>query len=339
MRQKPARQFNFSLIAIGLFVMLCLSMQAQPSPASSGSITGTVVDASGATITGAHVKLILNGQIPQQTTTDTDGHFSFSAVSPGSFQLTVESTGFAAQTIDGVLDAGENYHAPLIALAVASANVEVEVALTQTELAQEQLNEEEKQRLLGVIPNFYVTYDPNALPLTAKQKFSLAGKLTLDPVNFVLVGVNAGIGQASDSFHDYGQGAQGYGKRYGAALADFYSGVFIGSAVLPSLLHQDPRYFVKGTGTRRSRVLYAVGNAFIRKGDNGHWQPDYSGILGGLASGGISNIYYPARDRDGAALTFENAGFSIAGTAVGNIIQEFLFRKITPHANGSGKNP
>src|SRR6202042_3601118 len=111
------------------------------------------------------------------------------------------------------------------------------------------------------------------------------------------------IQQADNSFSGYGQGAQGYGKRYGAAYADFVTGTFLGSAVLPSVLKQDPRYFYKGTGSTRSRVLYAMANAVICKGDNGHWQADYSGILGALAAGGISNLYYPASSRSGAGLT------------------------------------
>jgi hypothetical protein len=104
----------------------------------------------------------------------------------------------------------------------------------------------------------------------------------------------------------------------------------IGSALLPSLLKQDPRYFYKGTGTTRSRVLYAIANAVVCKGDNGHWQADYSGIFGGLAAGGISNLYYPASDRNGVTLTFENALIGIAAGAAQNLFQEFLVRKLTP---------
>jgi hypothetical protein len=107
----------------------------------------------------------------------------------------------------------------------------------------------------------------------------------------------------------------------------------IGAAILPSLLKQDPRYFVKGRGTKRSRALYAVANAFIRKGDNGRWQPDYSGILGSLAAGGISNLYYPNKNRSGAGLTFENAGIGIGAGALANLFEEFLSRKLTPSAN------
>jgi hypothetical protein len=195
--------------------------------------------------------------------------------------------------------------------------------------------------VLGVIPNFYVSYVPGAVPLTTKQKFEIAWKTVIDPVTLVvLVGGAAGVEQAENHFSGYGQGAQGYAKRYGAGYADTITGTFIGGAILPSLLKQDPRYFYKGTGSTPSRILYAVANAVICKGDNGHWQTNYSNILGSLASGGISNIYYPAADRNGAGLTFENAAIGIGATAVTNLLQEFVIRKLTPKVpNRNPTNP
>jgi hypothetical protein len=159
----------------------------------------------------------------------------------------------------------------------------------------------------------------------------LAWKATVDPINFGLTGAIAGIQQATNSVSGYGQGAQGYGKRYGASYADSVAGTFIGSAILPSILKQDPRYFYKGTGSRRSRFLYAIANSVICKGDNRHWQANYSGILGSLAAGGISNFYYPATDRD-AALTFENTLIGIGSSAANNLLQEFVIRKLTRNA-------
>ena len=162
----------------------------------------------------------------------------------------------------------------------------------------------------------------------------------------MFVGGAAGIEQAENEFSGYGQGAQGYAKRFGAGYADTVSGTFIGGAILPSLLKQDPRYFYKGTGSKRARALYAIANAFICKGDNGRWQPNYSNVLGSLAAGGISNLYYPALDRDGAELTFENAALGLGASAVANLLQEFVIRKFTPKVpnrpnpvpdSGSGK--
>jgi hypothetical protein len=217
-------------------------------------------------------------------------------------------------------------------LVIATSITEVKVQLTPVELAQEQLKEQEKQRVLGIIPNFYVTYAPDPAPLSSKQKFGLAWKSTVDPIRFIVVGAIAGGDQATDRFSGYGQGAEGYAKRYGAAYADYITGTFIGGAILPSLFKQDPRYYYKGVGSTRSRFLYAVANAVICKGDNGHWQANYSNILGSLASGGISNLYYPASDRNGAALTFENALIGVGASAVVNVLQEFVIRKLTPNA-------
>jgi hypothetical protein len=172
------------------------------------------------------------------------------------------------------------------------------------------------------------------LPLQTKQKFELAWKTSVDPITIAASGVAAGVEQAQDGFSGYGQGAQGYAKRFGASYADAFIGTMIGGAVLPALFKQDPRYFYKGTGTKKARALYAIANAVICKGDNGHWQPDYSGILGSLAAGGISNLYYPASSRNGAWLTFENTFIGIGSSAVGNLFQEFLVRKLTPHTRG-----
>ena len=152
----------------------------------------------------------------------------------------------------------------------------------------------------------------------------------IDPVSFLVIGGVAGVQQSQNNFPGYGQGAQGYAKRYAASYGDLLSGTLIGSAILPSLLKQDPRYFYKGTGSKRSRILYALANAVICKGDNGHWQTNYSGILGSLAAGGLSNLYYPAEDRNGARLTFENAAIGIGTSGALNLVEEFVVKKFTP---------
>jgi hypothetical protein len=307
-----------------------------PDQELSGNVNGTVVDASGAVVSGAQVKLTrddrtLKEQSPgQEVLSGADGQFSFANVSPGVFQLAVAAAGFATQTFSGVLHSGEIQTIPQIALAVATTVTDVEVELTRAEVATQEIKFEEKQRVLGIVPNFYVSYIHDAVPLSSKQKFQIAWKTVIDPVTFLMVGAAAGVEQAQNHFSGYGQGAQGYGKRFGANYADTVAGTFIGSAILPSILKQDPRYFYKGTGSIGSRFLYAVANSVICKGDNGRWQTNYSNILGSMAAGGISNIYYPAQDRDGAALTFENAAVGLGATAAANVLQEFLIRKITP---------
>jgi hypothetical protein len=297
----------------------------------SGSISGTIVDRTGAVVGGARVRITREGQSPnQETTSNDDGQFSFANIAPGPFQLTITSAGLATQAFSGTLHSAEIYVVPQIVMAVATAVTEVDVVVPRAEVAEEEIKNQEKQRVFGVFPNFYVSYVPNAAPLNSKQKFQLAWRTTIDPVNFVLIGAVAGVQQAQNSFGGYGQGAAGYGSRYGAAYGDFVTGTFIGSAILPSVLKQDPRYFYKGTGSTRSRILYAIANAVICKGDNGHWQPNYSSILGSLASGGISNAYYPPKDR-GAELVFENALIGIGESAAANLLQEFVIRKLTPN--------
>jgi hypothetical protein len=306
-----------------------------PEPALPGTIHGTIVDPNGTAVAGARVKLTSQGQSPnQETQTGDDGQFAFTNIAPGPFQLSVTGEGFATKSSSGVLHPGENVNVPQITLPLTTEVTEVRVELTPVEIAQEQMKDEEKQRVFGFIPNFYVTYVPNAAPLNTRQKFELAWKSTLDPVTFLFVGAAAGVQQAQDQFSGYGQGAQGYAKRYGAGYADVVTSTFIGGAILPSLLKQDPRYFYKGTGGKRSRILYAIANSVICKGDNGHWQANYSSILGSLAAGGISNLYYPSTDR-GAGLTFENTAIGIGATAAANILQEFVIRKLTPHLPSS----
>ncbi len=318
----------------------------QPALQLSGTVSGTVIDESGAEVAGARVTLTSEGQPPtQQAISASDGRFSFANVAPGPFHITIASAGFTTQASSGILHPGENYVAVPIGLNVAAGITEVEVGPSQTEVAEQQLRVEEKQRVLGVLPNFYVSYVPNAAPLNPKQKFKLAFKTVVDPFTLFMVGGNAGIEQAQNHFREYGQGAQGYGKRFGANYGDAFTGTFIGGAILPSLLKQDPRYFYKGSGSKPSRVLYAIANSLICKGDNGRWQPNYSNVLGSLAAGGISNLYYPPQDRNGVGLTFENAAIGIGESAVGNLFQEFVVKKLTPNiphkapAKVPGKTP
>ena len=301
-----------------------------PQQRWADSLSGTILDPTGTAVAGAKIKLSRPDQLTREVISGDDGRFCFTNIAPGPFELTISSEGFAARASAGVLRPGESDVLPPITLALATAITEVRVGIPPIELAQQQIREEEQQRVLGFLPNFYVSYIPNAVPLTARQKFSLAWKTTIDPVSLGLNTVTAGIEQATDAFHGYGQGAEGYARRYGAAYGDFVIGTYIGSAIFPSLLKQDPRYFYKGSGSKRSRVMYAIANAVICKGDNGHWEFNYSGIAGGLAAGGISNLYYPPGDR-GANLVFENTLIGIGTTAGANILQEFVIRKLTPN--------
>jgi hypothetical protein len=271
--------------------------------------------------------------LSQEVASGNNGQYSFSHVPPGSFQITVTAPGFATQVFSANLRPGQVFLVPPIVLAVAVATTatEVRVELPTVEIAEAQIKEQEKQRVLGFVPNFYVSYIHNAAPLTPKQKFQLAWKTAVDPITFLGTGIYAGLEQAADRYPEYGQGAQGYAKRFGAGYADALSGIFIGNAILPSLLKQDPRYFYKGTGTTRSRMLYAIASPVICKGDNKRWQPNYSYILGSIASGAISTLYVPTDDRNRASLIFENALIRIGEGSLGGILQEFVLPRLTPH--------
>ncbi len=186
----------------------------------------------------------------------------------------------------------------------------------------DQVKEEEKQRLLGIMPAFNTVQSGQAKPLKPSEKFSLWFHSAVDPFTFTIAGLNAGIEQAEDTYPEYNQGAAGFGKRFGAAYADNVDGNFWGNAVLPIVLHQDPRYFRLGHGTVKGRLWYAALSTVRCRGDNGKWQPNVSNIGGNLIGGAISNVYYPASDR-GVGLIFER-GFTVTGEgAFGSLAFEF----------------
>lgn len=308
------------------------SEQAQQQ--SFGYISGTVSDKAGAVAVGAELQLTPQGQsLMQQQFSGEHGEFFYAHVPTGPFQLTIKAKGFETQQFFGVLHAGETYLVPKLKLAFAgvATTVMVQARLTPTEVADDQIREQERQRVLGFIPNFYVSYARNPRPLNAQQKFRLAWKTTADPFTFVGVLAIAGVKQATNAVPGFGQGAQGYAKRFGATYTDVVTGTFIGSAILPSLLKQDPRYFYKGTGSTRTRVLYALASPIICKGDNMRWQPNYSNVIGTFASASLSYLYYPRSDRNGAVLMFQNSFIRLGETAFEGVLQEFLIRRLTPH--------
>lgn len=312
-----------------------------------GQITGSVMDANGDLLLGAQLILATaysgsakqdsSGSakqaqklVPRQTETDSTGHFRFVGVPAGRFMLTATAPNRTGVSFSGQLLEGQTFEVPAFRLELAETE-NVQVVASQEELAQTEVKAEEHQRLGGVLPNFFVSYDFKAPPLRPRQKFDLAFKNAIDPGNFIVNGLIAGVQQAANLIPGYGRGWAGYGKRLGADEADLAAGTFIGGAILPVLFHQDPRYFWKGTGTVKSRALYAVSTAFRARGDNGKWQPAYASILGDIAAGALTNLYYPKEDHAGVALTFENGLLNVGSDAIGNLVQEFLLRKLTPH--------
>ena len=305
--------------------------QAAASPRADGRIYGTVTDPDGNVVAGARVTLEVEPSKAQQTLfTDTTGSFTFSDLGAGTFRVAIAAKGFADWVgPDIVLSPGRYYQLPESVLRLAPANTKVEVVVTRYEEAEEQIKAQEQQRVLGVFPNFYTSYIWHAAPMTSGQKFRLALRSSIDPVTFATDAATAGIEQSQDYLSGYGTGGEGYAKRFGAVYADDVIGTFIGGAVFPSILHQDPRYFYKGTGSIAFRALYAISTVVICRGDNGRWQPNYSNVLGSLAAAGVSNLYYPASNRKGAAVTIDNALINTAEGAVGGLLQEFVFKKIS----------
>lgn len=305
------------------------AVQADSDQEPTGMIAGSVVDKNGSPVFGATVTLTVAGKsFTQTTSTDEDGQYSFANVPAGAFQVSISAQSFETQSVPGTLVAGEYHALPPVTLVLAPVVTQI-VVKPQSVIAQEQLKVQEHQRVLAVFPNFYVTYIPNPAPLDAHQKFQLAWKSTFDPVTFLVVGAGAGLEQVDGQFSGFGPGVQGYAKRYGAAYADVAIGTFLGDAVFPSLLKQDPRFFFKSSGSVKSRILYAIAASVMSKGDNGRWQPNYSNFLGDLSSAGLSNLYYPAQNRNGIALTFENVGINMGARAADYLVQEFLVPKLT----------
>lgn len=187
---------------------------------------------------------------------------------------------------------------------------------------QQDLQREEHQRVMGVMPAFNMTSDHDALPLTPGQKYQLFFKSARDPWPFGLAAFTAGIGQAHNDPAEYGQGMAGFGKRFGANYTDYFTGNFFGNAVLPSLLHQDPRYFRRGTGSFGGRAMWAAASTVWARRDNGTWGPNYSNVAGNLIGAAISNLYYPASERT-VGDTVERGLVVSAQGIIGAMIIEF----------------
>lgn len=302
-----------------------------------GSILGAVVDVNGAGVPGAQVTLTNTSALQQSVVVSGEnGEFTFTEVPPGTYFITIKAKGFEPYTsAKFTISARQVYEIPKIRLSIAVQKQVVVVRPTSV-IAQMQMKAEEKQRVLGVVPNFYTSYVWDAAPLDTKQKFSLATRDVFDPVSLIGAAATAGIEQANNSFAGYGQGAAGYGKRFAAALGDDLIGGFVSGAVYPSIFHQDPRYFYQGSGSFKSRLLHALSYAVIARSDTGRPMPDYSNLLGDLTAGALSNLYYPPANR-GVGLLFTNFGIGIAARAANDVLVEFLSKRFTTHVPGNGK--
>ena len=320
---------------ISCFLALCFSVfvaSAQeisaPEP-QRGIILGTVTDVDDAYIPGA--TLVLDGPAATDHKTvvsDQQGDFEFTGLRPAvKYQLTVRMNGFADWTSpEIVLTPGQAFAVKNLKMIVGAVDTSVN-AVSADVIALEQVKEAEKQRVFGIVPNFYVAYNTQFVPLPTRLKYQLAFKAATDTVTFASALFLAGVNQAADT-PNYVQGAKGYGQRVGAAYAGAASDVLIGGAILPSLLHQDPRYFYQGTGTTKSRVMHAIQAPFICKGDDGRNEFNYSSIGGDLLTGALSEIYYPPSNR-GPGLVFTSTALTTGGRIANALAQEFILSKFT----------
>jgi hypothetical protein len=304
------------------------------SEQKQGTITGTVTDQNGDPVPAAIVELKSADANDHRTiVTPYNGFFQFDGVKPGiPYQVFITAIDFDNWTSPTVaLDSGQYKILTNVQLRVRAERTEIQVKYDPVEVATEQLKVEEHQRIFGIIPNFYVSYEKDPAPLTPKMKFELAFKASTDPVALTGIGLLAAAKHVGDT-PNYGEGWGAFGKRFGTTAADGFTGIMLSGAILPSLLHQDPRYFYKGTGTFGSRFRHAMSSPFVARGDNGKWQPNYSTVFGDLASSALSNLYYPSANR-GAGVVFVNFGLAITGRMGADFVREFILGRL---ARGRG---
>ncbi len=305
---------------------------ASPVHVATATIAGTVLDVNGDLVPGATV--VLNDAASgdrREVTADDSAAFKFDSVNSGiPYEVIVQLKGFSTWTSPAiVLEPSQFLILDGIHLKMEGESTSVTVYASTEEIAVEQVHLAEQQRVLGFIPNFYVNYDgANAVPLTTKLKFKLAMRVARDPISILGVAFMSGIDQASNR-PDYVQGTKGYGQRFGANAAGAFSDILLGGAVLPSLLHQDPRYFYQGTGTTASRLKHAVSAPFICRGDNGNRQINFSSMGGVMGATALSMAYYPSSNRGGGDLSLA-FGISEAERVFAAIAQEFILPRLTP---------
>lgn len=341
-----AAQEKFNTIAGGMVVDAAGSagMQsgtAEPQQAGAANLSGTVFDKNRDVLQGVEITLIdPSGSTVRTVKSGNNGQFSMEGLLPQVYKLAVSAPGMKSYTSPAfALAAGEFRILPPIVVSVSLVSTNVTVTENKEQLAEEQVHIALQQRVGGVIPNFYSSYDWNAPAMEAKQKFQLGLRSIIDPVSFLSVAGVAGAEQYRNIFPAYGGGIEGYGKRYGAALANHVSGTLLGRAVYPSIFHQDPRYFYKGTGSIGARAAYAVSSAVIARGDDGRRMPNYSRVLGHFSAAALSNFYYPSSDR-GGSLVLLNGLAGIGADAAGNLIREFVLKRITSHVpNETNRQP
>jgi len=195
-------------------------------------------------------------------------------------------------------------------------------ALPDAPAANNSVQEQRPPRIFWIIPTFAITESKVPTKLTPKQKLEIVVKDTIDPYTIGFTAFTAGIEQANNDMAGYGQGASGYAKRFGASYADQASTGFFGAFLFASLLHQDPRYYRQGSGPFTHRFAHALIRPVVTYGDGNGREFNWSGLLGSLASSGLSNAYYPDEER-GAGKTFSRWAMGIPFSVIDHLVDEF----------------
>lgn len=301
-----------------------------PDPQNLGSIEGTVVNPAGAPMGG--VRVVLSGgklAMARIDITNRSGKYAFLRLPAGSYSVSASSPEIEpVSPSQVVLGAGEVFRLPMTVVAMPKVVATVRVTADVAQVAKAQVHQEVHQRVLAIIPNFGTSFEWDAAPLTPALKFKLATRSMFDPFTLATDAMLAGVEQWHNTFPGYGTGLPGYGKRLGATFADSFDARMLGDALLPSITHQDPRYFYHGGRNTTRRFFYALKETVMCRGDNKRQQFCYSRILGNFAAAGIANAYHAPQDR-GAGITVRD-GFIIMGSdAVVNLMREFLSRGLT----------
>jgi hypothetical protein len=309
------------------------SFNGSESPAATSTISGTVLDASGDVIQGARVELSEEGapgtlRVMESGAT---GQFEFANLAPGTYIVTVSGKGMTKfVSMPLMLQANEPEIVPDVVLHVAGTTTSVTV-MDKEGASLEQVRIAEQQRVLKVFPNFYSSFDWNAPPMLAKQKYRLASRSLIDPVTFLTTAGIAGAEQYRNIFPSFGGGIVGYGKRYAAAYATHASGELLTRAVYPGIFRTDPRYFIMGNGSAEARAMHAIGSTFMTRGDNGGRRINFPEILGDFSAAALSNAYFPAKER-GVNLVLINGFGDLGGDMLDNLFREFLLNRVTTRA-------
>jgi hypothetical protein len=294
-------------------------------------VSGRVVDGTGAPVAAVAVGLMtVDGRPAQRATSGPDGAFEFSAVIHGTYVIRIDAApGFAPFSTQpfAVGDTGSRVTLDPIVLSVDGFSTSV-VVRTPEAVAEEQIAAQEQQRWFGVLPNFYVSYVPDAAPMTSRQKLRLATHETFDWTAYVGASTRAALSQSTGANSGFGDGASGYAKRWAASFADDRIGDMFSHYVFASMFRQDPRYFYQGTGRVKSRLLHALGSPFVARSDRGARMPNYARIVGGISAAALSNLYYPHSER-GASLIVSNVAVGLASRAGIAVAQEFLGKHLS----------